>query len=168
MSLLIEKLFFITDRCQSGPAGYSLFSSQVASDILFYCTWNVRSAQPLVDCGALEKMLNITQKLLINKDSDTILRQEMYCRTVREHNPRHIQLKYIQMLRMSIIELSKNVSKLLFPSLNARKWQNAFIWQFKMVCQHCTGMGRGQCVKTEVFQRAKCKTFASVFSRLGQ
>ena len=74
MSLLIEKLFFITDRYQSGPAGYSLFSSQVACDILFFCTWNVRSAQPLVDSGALEKMLNITQKLLIDKDSDTILR----------------------------------------------------------------------------------------------
>ena len=40
----------------------------------FFCTWNVRSAQPLVDSGALEKMLNITQKLLIDKDSDTILR----------------------------------------------------------------------------------------------
>ena len=74
LSQLIDKLLFITDRCQSGPAGYSLLSSQMASDILFYCTWNVRSAQPLVDCGALEKMLNITQKLLIRKDSDTILR----------------------------------------------------------------------------------------------
>ena len=90
MSLLIDKLLFITDMCQAGPAGYSLLSSQVASDILFYCTWNVRSAQPLVDCGALEKMLNITLKLLIDKDRDTILRWEMYCRTVREHNPRHI------------------------------------------------------------------------------
>ena len=74
MSLLIGKLLFITDRCQSGPAGYSLFSSQVVSDILFYCTWNVRSAKPLVDCGALEKMLSITQKLLIDKDSDVIVR----------------------------------------------------------------------------------------------
>ena len=74
MSPLIDKLLFIADRRQSEPAGYSLFSSQVVSNILFYCTWNVRSAQPLVDCGALEKMLNITQKLLIDKGSDARLR----------------------------------------------------------------------------------------------
>ena len=74
MSPLIDKLLFITDRCQSSPAGYSLFSSQVASNILFYCTWNARSAQLLVDCGALEKMLDITLKLLIDKDGDAILR----------------------------------------------------------------------------------------------
>ena len=74
MSPLIDKLLFITDRCQSEPAGYSLFSGQVVSNILFYCTWNVRSAQPLVDCGALEKMLNITKKLLIDKDSNAPLR----------------------------------------------------------------------------------------------
>ena len=74
MSPLIDKLLFITDRRQSEPAGYSLFSSQVVSNILFYCTWNVRSAQPLVDCGALEKMLDITQRLLADKDGDAILR----------------------------------------------------------------------------------------------
>ena len=85
MSLLIGMLLFITDRCQSGPAGYSLFSSQVVSDILFYCTWNVRSAKPLVDCGALEKMLSITQKLLIDKDSAAPLRWGMCYRTVRDH-----------------------------------------------------------------------------------
>ena len=74
MSPLIDKLLFITDRCQSEPVGYSLFSSQVVSNILFYCTWNAKSAQPLVDCEALERMLHITQKLLIDKDSDAILR----------------------------------------------------------------------------------------------
>ena len=79
---LIDKLLFIIDRCQSEPAGYSLISSQTASDILLFCTWNVRSAQPLVDCGALEIMLTITQKLLIDKDSDAPLRWEMYCRTL--------------------------------------------------------------------------------------
>lgn len=84
MSPVIDKLLFITDRCQSEPAGYALFSSQDASNNLLCCTWNVKSAQPLVDCGALEKMLNITQKLLIDKDSAAPLRWEMYCRTVRD------------------------------------------------------------------------------------
>ena len=74
MSPLINKLLFMIDRCQSEPAGYSLYSSQVASNSLFYCTFNVKSAQPLVDCGALGKMLTITQKLLIDKDSDAPLR----------------------------------------------------------------------------------------------
>ena len=85
MSPLIDKLLFITDRCQSEPAGYALCSSQDASNNLLCCTWNVKSAQPLVDCGALEKMLNITQKLLIDKDSAAPLRWRMYCRTVRHH-----------------------------------------------------------------------------------
>jgi len=74
MPLLIDKLLFMIDRCQSDPAGYSLFSSQVASNTIFYCTFNIKSAQPLVDCGALEKMLNITKKLLNDKDSNTPLR----------------------------------------------------------------------------------------------
>ena len=74
MSPVIDKLVFMIDRCQSEPAGYSLYSSQVASNTLFYCTFNVKSAQPLVDCGALEKMLNIAQKLLIDKGSDAPLR----------------------------------------------------------------------------------------------
>jgi len=77
MSPLIDKLLFIIDRSQSEPAGYSLVSVRVVCIILFYCTWNVKSAQPLVDCGALEKMLNITRKLLIDKDSDAPLRY--YC-----------------------------------------------------------------------------------------
>ena len=84
MSQVIDKLLFITDRCQSEPAGYALCSSQDASNNLLCCTWNVKSAQPLVDCGALEKMLNITQKLLIDKDSAAPLRWEIYCRTVRD------------------------------------------------------------------------------------
>ena len=74
MPQLIDKLIFMMDRCQSEPARYSLFSSQVASNALLYCTFNVKSAQPLVDCGALEKILNITQKLLIDKDSHRPLR----------------------------------------------------------------------------------------------
>lgn len=74
MPRLIDKLLFITDRCQSESAGYVLCSSQDASNNLLCCTWSVKSAQPLVDCGALEKMLNITQKLLIDKDSAAPLR----------------------------------------------------------------------------------------------
>ena len=53
MSRLIVKLLFITDRCQSEPAGYALCSSQDASNNLLCCTWNVRSAQPLMDCGKI-------------------------------------------------------------------------------------------------------------------
>jgi len=78
MSHVIDKLLFRTDRCQSEPAGYALCSSQDASNNLLCCTWNVKSAKPLVDCGALEAMLNITQKLLIDKDSAAPLRWEMY------------------------------------------------------------------------------------------
>ena len=74
MHSMIDKLLFMIDRCQSEPAGYSLFSSQVASNTIFYCTFNVKSAQPLVDCGALEKMLDITKKLLFVKDGNTPLR----------------------------------------------------------------------------------------------
>ena len=74
MPRLIEKLLFMIDRCQSGPVGYSLSSSQVASNTLFHCTYNVKSAQPLADCGALAKMINITKKLLVDNDSDTALR----------------------------------------------------------------------------------------------
>ena len=77
MPPLIDKLIFMIDRCQSQPAGYSLFSSQVASNTLFYCTFNVKSAQPLVDCGALEKMINISRNLLIDNDSNTPLRWEV-------------------------------------------------------------------------------------------
>ena len=73
---LIYKLLFAIDRYQSKPAGYSFGSSQMASNTLLYCTFNVKSAQPLVDCGALEKMIKITKTLLIDKDSDTPLRWE--------------------------------------------------------------------------------------------
>jgi len=82
MSQVIDKLLFITDRCHSEPAGYALCSSQDASNNLLCCTWNVKSAQPLVDYGALEKMLNITQRLLIEKESAAPLRWVIYCKTV--------------------------------------------------------------------------------------
>ena len=76
MPSVIDKLLVIIDRRKSESAGiqYSLFSSQVASNTLFYCTFNVKSAQPLMDCGALEKMLNITKELPYNKRSNTLLR----------------------------------------------------------------------------------------------
>ncbi|KAL9957168.1 hypothetical protein ACROYT_G038772 [Oculina patagonica] len=77
MSPLIDKLIFMIDRCQSEPAGYSLYSSEVASITLFCCTFNLKSAQPLVDCGALDRMINITKKLLTDKDSETP--QRYYC-----------------------------------------------------------------------------------------
>lgn len=69
MSPLIDKLLFMIDRCQSEPAGYSLSSALVASNILFYCTFNTKSAQSLVNCGALEKMLKIAERVSIDKDS---------------------------------------------------------------------------------------------------
>ena len=68
---LIAKILFMVDRCQSEPAGYSLYSSQMASCFLFYCTFNVKSALLLVDAGALTKMINITRRLLLNKESNT-------------------------------------------------------------------------------------------------
>jgi len=74
MPPLIDKLLFMTDRYQSEPAGYSPSASQEACKALLYCTYNVKSAQPLVDCGALGKMVNITKSL--DKDNDTPLRWE--------------------------------------------------------------------------------------------
>jgi len=74
MTPLIDKILFMIDRRQSEPAEYSLFSSQVASNTLFYCTFNVNSAQPLVDCGALTKMIDITRHLLLDKEGNTPLR----------------------------------------------------------------------------------------------
>lgn len=66
------------DRSQSETAEYSLFSSQVASNTLFYCTFNVKSAQYLVNCGVVEKMLNITKKLLDDEEGDFPLRLENF------------------------------------------------------------------------------------------
>lgn len=73
---MISKLLFMIDRSQSETAEYSLFSSQVASNMLFYCTFNVKSAQYLVNCGVVEKMLNITKKLLDDEEGDFPLRLE--------------------------------------------------------------------------------------------
>ena len=73
---MISKLLFMIDRSQSETAEYSLFSSQVASNTLFYCTFNVKSAQYLVNCGVVEKMLNITKKLLDDEEGDFPLRLE--------------------------------------------------------------------------------------------
>ena len=66
------------DRCEAEAAGYSLLLSQLASNTLFHCTYNVKSAQHLVDCGALAKMINITKELGVPrpKDSNVPLRWE--------------------------------------------------------------------------------------------
>ncbi|PFX19675.1 uncharacterized protein LOC111337897 isoform X2 [Stylophora pistillata] len=74
---MISKLLFMIDRSQSEPAEYSLFSSQVASNTLFYCTFNVKSAQYLVNLGVVEKMLNITKRLLDDEEGNFPLRY--YC-----------------------------------------------------------------------------------------
>lgn len=71
---MISKLLFMIDRSQSEPAEYSLFSSQVASNTLFYCTFNVKSAQYLVNLGVVEKMLNITKRLLDDEEGNFPLR----------------------------------------------------------------------------------------------
>ena len=80
MPALINKLLFMIDRYQSEPVGYSLFSSQVASNTLFYCTFNIKSAQPLINCGAVDKMLDITKMLLDDDDGNTPLRLEHFSR----------------------------------------------------------------------------------------
>lgn len=82
MTPLVDKILFMIDRHQSEPANYSLFSSQVASNTLFYCTFNVNSAQSLMDCGALAKMINITRELLVDKDGNTPLRY-VHCRNFK-------------------------------------------------------------------------------------
>lgn len=74
MLALIDKILFMIDRRHSEPADYSLFSSQVASNTLFYCTFNVKSAWSLVKCGALSKAIDITRHLLFDKEGNTPLR----------------------------------------------------------------------------------------------
>jgi len=74
---LIAKILFMVDRCRSEPAGYSVASSQLAACFLFYCTFNIKSAQSLVDCGALTKMIDITRQLLLNKEGN--IPQRFYC-----------------------------------------------------------------------------------------
>lgn len=83
MPPLIDKLLFMTDGYQlSEPVGYSTSANQLASISLLYCAYNVKSAQPLVDCGALEKMVNITKNF--DKDSNTLLRWEDILQNVRD------------------------------------------------------------------------------------
>lgn len=82
---LVDKfLFVIHCACRGCPLGctqHSLFSSQLAAITLFYCTFNVKSAQSFVDCGALAKMAQITTSLFVNKeDYDTPLRWEIRAR----------------------------------------------------------------------------------------
>ena len=77
---LINKFLFTINRCQWEPAGYSLYSSQVAPDMPFYSTFNQCQICPAIGgLWALEQMLTITQKLLIDKDSDAPLRWQIYC-----------------------------------------------------------------------------------------
>ncbi|KAL9952290.1 hypothetical protein ACROYT_G039525 [Oculina patagonica] len=79
---LIDKLLHMIHCAslshQSESPRHSMFSSQLAAIILFYCTFNVKSAQSFVDCGALTKMIEITTNLLVDQeDHDTPLRY--YC-----------------------------------------------------------------------------------------
>ncbi len=73
---LIDKLLhMIHCACtghQSESPRHSLFSSQLAAMTLFYCTFNVKSAQSLVDYGALTKMIEITTNLLVKKKNRDI------------------------------------------------------------------------------------------------
>ena len=75
---LLHMIYCACRGCQSASPGHSLFSSQLAAITLFYCTFNVKSAQSLVDCGALAKMIEITTNLLVDEvDHDTPLRWEL-------------------------------------------------------------------------------------------
>ena len=74
MTPFVEKLLIMIGGAQSESATYSLFSSQVASNTLFYCTFNVKSAPSLVACGALTRMINITRDLLVTEGGNTPLR----------------------------------------------------------------------------------------------
>ena len=72
---LLDMIRYVCEGDEPASPGYSLFSSQLAAITLFYCTFNVKSAQPLVDCGALAKMVEITTNLLVDEDDhDTPLR----------------------------------------------------------------------------------------------
>lgn len=64
------------EDCQSEIPDYTLFSSQVAANTLFYCTFNVKSAPPLASCGSLTQMISITRHLLVTERGNTALRLE--------------------------------------------------------------------------------------------
>ena len=76
---LVDRFLFVIHcacrGCPLGGAEHSLFSSQLAAITLFYCTFNIKSAQSFVDCGAVEKMVQITTNLFVNEEEyDTPLR----------------------------------------------------------------------------------------------
>ena len=67
---LIDKLVSMSDL-RTG-SDYLLFSRQVASNVLCYCTFNPASVPLLVKHGVLEKAIDITRDLLL-KDEDVPL-----------------------------------------------------------------------------------------------
>ena len=76
MTPFIKKLLIMIEDCQSELPDYTLFSSQVAANTLFYCTFNVKSAPPLASCGSLTQMISITRHLLVTERGNTALRLE--------------------------------------------------------------------------------------------
>ena len=76
MTPFIKKLLIMIEDCQSEIPDYTLFSSQVAANTLFYCTFNVKSAPPLASCGSLTQMISITRHLLVTERGNTALRLE--------------------------------------------------------------------------------------------
>lgn len=74
---LLDMIHCACDDHHLASPVHSLFSSQLAAITLFYCTFNVKSAQSLVDCGALARMVEVTSKLLVDDEvNDTPLRWE--------------------------------------------------------------------------------------------
>lgn len=76
MTPFIKKLLIMIEGGQSELPDYNLFSSQVAANTLFYCTFNVKSAPPLASCGSLTQMISITRHLLVTERGNTALRLE--------------------------------------------------------------------------------------------
>lgn len=76
MTPFIKKLLIMIEDCQSELPDYTLFSSQVAANTLFYCTFNVKSAPLLASCGSLTQMISITRHLLVTERGNTALRLE--------------------------------------------------------------------------------------------
>lgn len=76
MTPFIDKLLTMIMSAWPEFSDYTLFSSQVAANTLFYCTFNVKSAPSLASCGSLTQMISITRRLLVTEGGNTALRLE--------------------------------------------------------------------------------------------
>ena len=64
----------MVDRDQDQIGRFSLFCSQLASNALFYCTFNPKTHKLFAELGYLQKMLDICKKYIEDPAGDMVLR----------------------------------------------------------------------------------------------